>query len=144
MGYNPPLIFGPVPPENNPPINPQYYQPSVFYIANIELGPSTLVTTTVNHNYVVGQNTRLLIPFNYGAQSLNEQEALVTAIPMPNQALLALNSMGASAFNASPFYGPTPPQIMAIGDVNSGTINASGNSNMGTTINGAFIDISPN
>lgn len=35
------------------------------------------------------------------------------------------------------------PQIMAIGDINSGTINASGRTNQGTYIPGSFIDVSP-
>jgi hypothetical protein len=140
---SPPLLFGPIAPESNPPINPQYYQPSVFTISDINLGSLTTITTSVNHNYVVGQNTRLLIPVPYGSTQLNEQEALVISIPAANQVVLALNSSNVSAFIASPFYGPTPPQIVAVGDQNSGQINGAGRSVQGTYIPGSFIDISP-
>jgi len=37
----------------------------------------------------------------------------------------------------------TEPQIIAIGDNNSGSINSNGRTNLGTTIPGAFRNISP-
>ena len=143
MGYNPPLIFGPIAPENNPPINPQYYVPSLLDISALTLGPTTLVTTTVTHNYVVGQLVRLLISQLYGSFQLNEQEAYVIAIPAPNQVILNLNSLNANPFVANPTSGTTQPQIVAVGDVNTGNINAQGRFNNGTFIPGSFIDISP-
>jgi hypothetical protein len=134
---------GPIAPENNPPINPQYYQPSVFDISAISLGSTTTVTTSVNHNYVIGQNTRLLIPFFYGSTQLNQAQGLVIAIPTLNQVVLNINSIGANAFIASPSQTTQKAQIVAIGDQNSGSINVTGRSNTGTYIPGAFIDISP-
>lgn len=143
MTYHPPLIFGPIAPENNPPINPQYYLPSVFYITTLSFGDETTVTTSVPMNYVIGQLIRLLIPFPYGAQILNEQQGYVTSIPAPNQVVVSINSMQSDPFIASPVYGPTPPQIVAVGDVNTGTINLTGRSPTGTFVPGSFIDISP-
>ena len=143
MGYNPPLIVGPIAPESNPPINPQYYQPSVFNISAISLGPTTTVTTTVNHNYVVGQLVRLLISQLYGAFQLNEQSAYVISIPAANQVVLNLDSTKSNVFVANPSSGSTQPQIVAVGDVNTGQINANGPSQVTTYIPGSFIDISP-
>jgi hypothetical protein len=143
MSYNPPLISGPIAPENNPPITPQYYQPSVFDIAAITLGYPTTVTTTVDHNYVVGQIVRLVISQLYGSFQLNEQQAYVLSIPAANQVILSLNSSNASPFATNPTSGSTQPQIVAIGDINSGTINDQGRSNTGTYIPGSFINISP-
>lgn len=134
---------GPIAPQNNPPINPQYYQPSQFFISAISLGVTTTITTSVNNNYAVGQVVRLLIPPTYGTYQLNEQTAQVINIPAANQVTLNINSKGYNAFIPSPAYGPTKPQIIAIGDVNSGVINASGRSSTGTFIPGSFIDISP-
>jgi len=135
---------GPIAPENNPPINPQYYQPSVFQITAISLGRSTTVTTSVDHNYVIGQNVRLIIPPTYGSFQLNESQGLVTSIPTANQVVINIDSSSnVNAFVSSPTYGPTKPQIAAIGDVNSGQINSSGPSNTITFIPGSFIDISP-
>jgi hypothetical protein len=133
---------GPTAPESNPPINPQYYQPSVFYISALSTGAITTVTTSVDHNYVIGQLCRLLIPFTYGAQQLNEQEGYVIQIPAANQVAVNINSTKANAFVPSPSYGPTPPQIVAIGDVNSGPINST-NKNNTTFVQGSFINISP-
>lgn len=138
-----PPSIGPQAPERNPPINPQFYQPSIFNISALALGVNTLVTTSVNHNYVLGQNVRLLIPNTYGSFQLSEQQGLVISIPAPNQVLVNINSVGADTFIPSPAYGPTKPQIVAIGDVNSGPINASGRQNTGTFIQGSFINISP-
>ncbi len=143
MAYNPPLIYGPIAPESNPPINPQYYQPSVFNIAAITLGYPTTVTTTINHNYVIGQIVRLVISQLYGSFQLNEQEAYVLSIPAADQVILALDSSNANPFVANLSSGTTQPQIVAVGDVNSGTINSTGRLNNGIYIPGSFIDISP-
>lgn len=143
MAYNPPLIFGPIAPENNPPITPQYYQPGVFNIASITNGQTTLVTTTTNHNYVMGQLVRLLISQLYGARQFNEQTANVISIPSPTEITLQLDSTFYDVFVANPTSGSTQPQVVAVGDVNSGQINSNGRMVNGTFIPGSFIDISP-
>lgn len=135
---------GPVAPESNPPINPDYFQPRVFYISAISLGETTTVTTSVDHDYVVGQFVRLLIPPTYGAQQLHQREGYVISIPADDQVVLNIVSKGGNAFVPSPIYGPTPPQIIATGDINSGQISSSGNVQIKTYIPGSFINISPN
>lgn len=141
MGYTPPLIFGPIAPESNPPINPQYFKPSVFTISAIALGQTTTVTTLVNHNYVIGQAIRLLIPEFYGSFQLNGQIGNVISIPAPNQVVVTINSTNANAFQIGSTT--TPAQIIAIGDVNTGPINANGPRQTSTLIPGSFQDISP-
>ena len=141
MTYTPPLIFGPIAPESNPVITPQYYQPSVFAISAITLGATTTITTAVNHNYVIGQVIRLLIPSSYGSFQLNGQQGNIIAIPSPDQVTVTINSTKANAFVIGSTT--TPAQIVAIGDVNSGPINSQGRVNNGTFIPGSFIDISP-
>lgn len=137
--------FGPpTPAYNNPPINPQYFEPSKFVISNITLGLTTLVTTSVDHNYVIGQLVRLLIQPTYGSYQLNEVLGYVIAIPTANQVTLDINSKSANPFIASPSYGPTPPQIVTVGDSKSGLISSTGRSLPSTTIPGAFQNISPN
>ena len=137
-------IKGPIAPESNPPVDPQYYLPSRFVISAITLGHTTTITTSINHNYVVGQQIRLLVPVFYGSYQLNEQIGYVTSIPAANQVVTTVDSTNANAFISSPTYGPTPPQIISIGDVQSGAINDSGLVNQGTYIPGSFINISPN
>jgi hypothetical protein len=134
---------GPIAPENNPAIMPQYFKPSLFDISAIALGITTLVTTSVNHNYVIGQEVRLIIPPTFGAQLLNQQTGFVQSIPNPDQVLLNINSLGNGPFIGSPSYGPTPPQIAAIGDVNSGIISSTGRDIKNSLLPGSFQNISP-
>lgn len=142
MGYNPPLIFGPVAPENNPPIMPQFFQPRSYQISAITFGVNTVITTVVNHDYVVGQSVRLTIPQPNGAYQLNETQSYVISIPAANQVLLNLDSTVVNPFIPSTSSDQFIPQIMAIGDVNSGPINT-GRRNNPTFIDGSFINVSP-
>jgi len=134
-------ITGPIALYNNLPINAQYYQPSQFFISGITLGSTTTVTTTVNHNYVLGQLCRLIIPQQFGCRQLNEQEGYVINIPAANEVVLNINSSGFDSFVSS--SATTKPQILAIGDINSGQINADVLSSNLTYVPGSFINISP-
>jgi hypothetical protein len=134
-------IIGPVPPYNNPPIEPQFFQPSQFFISNISLGQTTIVTTTVNNNYVIGQLIRLLIPPSFGCTALNEQTGYVISIPSANQVEVNILSINITPFNSSP--AKTQPQIVAVGDVNNGIISSTGRMLPTTAIPGSFINISP-
>jgi len=141
-----PIISFPIPLYSNPPIEPQFYIPSRFVIIAITLGPTTIVTTSIDHNYVIGQLIRILIPSKYGSRGLNEKEGYVISIPTTNSVEIDINSLGSDPFIASPTFIPfeskTPPQILAIGDGNSGVINM-GRTNNGTFIPGSFLNISP-
>jgi hypothetical protein len=135
------VISYPIPPYQNVPITPQYYQPSRFVISGITLGMTTLVTTSVNHNYVIGQLCRLIIPPSFGTRQLNEQQGYVVSIPNPNQVVLNINSIGMDAYIAS--NATTVAQILAIGDVNYGFISNTGNVISNQLIPGSFENISP-
>lgn len=138
------IFPGPQPTYTNPPIEPQYFKPRVFQISAISEGPTTTVTTSVNHNYVIGQEIRLLISQPYGARQLNNKTGFVLSIPAANQVVLSINSTLTNAFIASPtFPGNSPPQIVAIGDVNTGVINASIIATPAPTIPGSFQNTSP-
>jgi hypothetical protein len=143
MSYNPPLIYGPIAPENNPPIHPEYFKPRVFDIAAIANGLSTLVTTTVKHDYVVGQEVRFLISQLYGERQLNEKTGLVTSIPAINQVVVNIDSSFFDVFVPNLTSNTTQPQIVAIGDINSGAINRHGRVRNHPYIPGSFRDISP-
>ncbi len=134
---------GPTPAYNNPPINPQYFKPSRFVISALTIGPTTTVTTSVDHNYVIGQLVRLLIQPTYGAYPLNEKVGYVIEIPSADEVVITIDSVGANPFISSPTYGPTEPQIVAIGDINTGVISSTGRFIPTTTIPGSFENISP-
>ena len=143
MSFNPPLMFGPIAPENNPPITPQYYKPHVFNISAIINGVTTLLTTSIPHDYVVGQNIRMLISQLYNATQFNEREAMVISIPSSIQIVLDLDSRGFNEFIPNTNSNSTQPQVVPVGDYNSGAINANGRILNGTFIPGSFINISP-
>ena len=87
------VISYPTSPYQNVPIHAEFYLPSRFVISNVTLGSTTLVTTGVNHNYVIGQVVRLIIPPSFGCRQLNERQGIVLSVPNPNQVVLAINSL---------------------------------------------------
>lgn len=132
---------GPIAAYNNLPIEPQFYQPRFYFIDDISLGQTTTVTTTEDHDYVIGQQCRLIIPPLNGCRQLDEKTGIVISIPSSNQVVLNINS----SMNVDPFVSSsakTQPQILAIGDVNTGQINTGRTNNL-TYIPGSFINISP-
>ena len=135
------VITGPIPPYSNPPIEPQNFEPSNFFITAIALGQTTTVTTSVNNNFVIGQQVRLHVPQQYGSRGLGGQTGNVIAIPAPNQVVLDIYSVGIDPFVIGTFG--DKPQITAIGDINNGTINPKARASSGTFIPGSFINISP-
>jgi hypothetical protein len=137
------VISYPIPPYSNPPIQPQYYLPSQYFITNITLGVTTIITISINDvfNYVIGQLVRLIIPPTFGTRQLNGQLAYVISLPASNQVELNINSIGMDAFIASDAN--TQSQILPVGDANTGPINSNGRSQTGTFIPGSFINISP-
>ncbi len=135
------VVSYPIPLYANVPIEPQFYQPSRFVITNIAIGFTTIVTTAVDHNYVIGQQVRLIIPSVFGCYQLNEQQGIVISIPATNQVEVNINSS-----RMDPYFAATSknsPQILAIGDVNSGPTNNSGRINNIEYIPGSFTNISP-
>ncbi len=140
-------FVGPIAPENNPTIEPQWFAPSAFPITAIALGPTTTVTVSdafgVACNYVVGQQVRFVIPPFYGTYQLDGKEGFVTSVPGTNQVVVSINTaQNYNAFVASPPYSTTVAQLLAIGDVNTGPINTSRTGNQ-TYVQGSFINISP-
>lgn len=133
----------PIPAYQNLPIEPQFYQPSQFFISNIVLGWTTIITTTTNHNYVIGQECRLIIPTVFGCYQLNQQLGYVLSIPSSNEVELSINSTKSDSFIASSITFPSVAQIIAVGDINMGATNSQGRINNITYIPGSFIDISP-
>lgn len=131
---------GPIALGNNYPIHTEYYQPKFFFISSISLGRTTTVVTTTNQDYVIGQECRLIIPPTNGCRQLNEKTGLVIAIQSPTQVVLDIDSsQNVDAFQSS--SATTQPQILAIGDINTGAINK-GRTNNITYIPGSFINIS--
>lgn len=134
-------IVGPIAPYSNVPINPQYYNPSRFVIDDLVRGVTTTVTATTDMDYFVGQIIRLLIPEANGSFQLNNAQGIVISLPSSDSVEIDIDSShNVDAFIAG--SGINIPQILAIGDINSGKINSSGTMNIGTAVPGSFINVS--
>ncbi len=139
----PGVISYPIPAYQNLPIDADFYKPSRYEIEDVTLGRTTVIETTVNHDYVIGQQVRLIIPPSYGCIQLSEKKGYVIEIPSSVEVTLDIDS----SRNVDPYIASSDPivvaQILAIGDINSGAINITGRLNTGTFIPGSFQDISP-
>lgn len=94
-------------------------------------------------NFVIGQEVRLLIPAQFGCVQLNYMTGYVLSIPASNQVEISIDSR----VNVNQYIAGTSntnsPQIIAIGDINQGSINSNGPSDTDPGIPGAFENISP-
>lgn len=120
---------------------PALYVPGTAFICDITLGATTTVETTAPHNFVVGQEVAFripsvpgVIPPVWGPTELNSlPNVLVPGSPIygyvvsvTNSTTVVVNidSTSFTAYNNNypflSFIGRTPPQIVAVGDVNTG------------------------
>ena len=121
---------------------PFLYAPGVAFIEAISTGTTTTVTTTAPHNFVVGQEIAFRIPSSWGTTQLNELPNnvvpgsplyyYVTAVGSSTQFTCNANSTGYTAFNTNQTVASVPglsfPQVIAVGDVNTGGTLYSGGS----------------
>lgn len=136
------VITYPIPLYQNVPIQAGFYQPSQFVISDVTLGLTTIVTTSEDMNYVIGQEIRLLIPASFGCIQLNGRSGFVLSLPALDQVEVSIDSRDADAYIASSSLLQLA-QIVAIGDINSGITSSTGPNVPTTNIPGAFINISP-
>lgn len=123
-------------------LTPYLYAPGATYISNITLGATTTIDTTDAHNFVVGQEVAIRIPPAWGTIELNSlpnvqipgspMYGYVVAVTDYNTVVVNINSSSFTAFNSNqPFLsypGEQFPQIVAVGDVNTGGVQISAGS----------------
>lgn len=119
---------------------PWLYFPGVNFISAVTTGTTTTITTTTNHQYVVGQEIAFRIPSQWGIIELNSLPntslpgspiyGYVTSITNATTFVCSINSTGFSAYTNNPTVASVPglsfPQVVAVGDVNSGGVAYSG------------------
>ncbi len=113
---------------------PFLYMPGVNFVSAIATGTTTTITTTTNHGYVVGQEVAFRIPSVYGTTQLNSLPnnlipgspiyGYVQSVGANNTFVVNFNSTSFTAFNSNQPYLSYPglafPQVVAVGDVNTG------------------------
>lgn len=113
---------------------PFLYLPQDNVISAITLGATTTVATTMYHNFEIGQEIAFRIPTQWGTTQLNSLPnyvipgspiyGYVTSITDNWTFVCNINSTSYTAFNTNPatpsIIGLTYPQVLAVGDVNTG------------------------
>lgn len=119
---------------------PFLYAPGVAFIEAITTGTTTTVVTTAPHNFVVGQEIAFRIPSAWGTTQLNSLPNtsipgspiyyFVTSVTNSTTFVCSANSTGFTAFNTNQTVASVPglsfPQVLAVGDVNTGGVAYSG------------------
>jgi hypothetical protein len=119
---------------------PWLYLPGVNFVSAISTGATTTITTTSNHNFVAGQEIAFRIPSSYGTTGLNSLPnnvvpgspiyGFVTSVTSNTQFVCNINSTAFTAFNSNQTIASVPglqfPQVLAVGDVNTGGVVYSG------------------
>lgn len=130
---------------------PYLYEPGVSIIGGITTGTTTTIDTTDAHNFVVGQEVAIrmpqipgVTPTAWGDSRYNSlpntltpgspQYAYVIAVTDYNTVVINLNSTGYTAYNSNIPVANVPglqlPQIVAVGDVNTGGVPISAGSQL--------------
>lgn len=119
---------------------PFLYLPQVDFITAIATGATTTITTTTDHNFVVGQEIAFRVPAPWGTTQLNSLPnniipgspiyAYVTSLVSNTQFVCSFNSTGFTAFNVNIPVASVPglsfPQVVPVGDLNTGGVQFSG------------------
>jgi hypothetical protein len=123
---------------------PALYLPEDNVISNITTGATTTVSTTMQHNFQVGQEVAFRIPTAWGPTQLNSLPnnvvpgspiyGYVVSVTDFQNFVVNINSTAATAFNSNqPFAsvpGQTFAQIVPVGDINTGGVQISSGSQL--------------
>ncbi len=123
---------------------PYLYFPGTNFISAITTGTTTTIDTTSAHNFVVGQEVAFRVPTIWGTSNLNSLPntvipgspiyGYVISVTDYNTVVVNINSTGYTAFNSNQvfasFTGEFFPQIVAVGDVNTGGVQISSGSQL--------------
>ena len=121
---------------------PYLYFPGTTFISAITTGTTTTIDTTSAHNMVVGQEVAFRIPQQWGTVQLNTLPntlipgspvyGYVIAVTDYNTVVVNFDSSAYTAFNSNQTVASVPglsyPQIVAVGDVNTGGVQISAGS----------------
>lgn len=121
---------------------PALYVPGVAFLSAITLANPMVITTTTPHNFQVGQQVAFRIPSAWGTRQLSSLPnvlipgspiyGFVTAVGSSTTATLNIDSTTYTAFNTNQTIASVPgltfPQVLAVGDNNTGSNQFGSNS----------------
>lgn len=122
------------------------YEPANEDIDDITQDAQAVVTTSIDHSFVVGNQVQFLIPPEWGMYQINRLKGFVISIPQSDEITVDIDTR---AFDA--FVTPTPPmfvvidnaQVASVGDQNFGSLSPGGVVTLPNTIPGAYINQRP-
>jgi hypothetical protein len=122
------------------------YTPTIEEIENISQSNPALITTAVDHTYVVNQQVQFFMPPQCGMIQLDKMKGYILDIPTADTFTVNIDT---SHFDA--FVTPTPPafvvietpQVAGIGDANYGELAPGGVLPTPQQIPGNFINHPP-
>ena len=121
------------------------YLPFRCDVTNVTQGQSTVVTTSVNHGFVVGNSVTFIIPKQWGIIQLNGMKGFVTSITA-NTLTVNIDSTFFDAFVTPTVTSPTVidnAQVLCVGDANSGTLSPGSVFAKPNTVPGAYYNTFP-
>lgn len=121
---------------------PDLYFPGVSVISALTLSTTTTVDTASAHNLVVGQEVAFRIPAAWGTTELNSLPnsstpgspvyGYVVSVTDYNTVVVNINSSSYTAYTSNQTVASVPglsfPELVAVGDVNSGGVQVSSGS----------------
>lgn len=121
---------------------PFLYVPQVSFIESITTGTTTTIVTTAAHNLVVGQEVAFRIPQAWGTVQLNSlpnvlipgspKYGYVVTVTDSRTVVVNIDSTSFTAFNSNQpvasVSGQNFPQMVPVGDVNTGGVQISAGS----------------
>lgn len=123
---------------------PSIYYPRRRFVVNITQAASAVVTTSVLHDFTVGQEVRMVVPSAFGMTQMNGLLATVTAISTANSTVtLDIDSSAFTAF-AFPLNAASPfnwAQIVPVGEDSGVALAAGANELADATLNTSYIGI---
>ena len=122
---------------------PALYAPAVSFISALTLANPTVISLTMPGNYVVGQEVAFRIPSSWGTTQLNSlPNNLIPGSPIYGYVTAVsaslttptitvnINASAFTAFNSNQLFASYPgekfPQVVPVGDINSGGTAFSG------------------
>lgn len=123
---------------------PALYAPGQAVISAITLGTTTTIQTTAPSNVVVGQEVGFHIPTAWGTTQLNELPNVVIpgspiygyviSVTDSTNFVVNINSSAYTAYNSNQAFASFPglkyPQVIPVGDVNTGGLQISSGSQL--------------
>lgn len=113
---------------------PELWLPRQKFITAITRGSSTVVSTSTDHGYSVGQIVSLQVPAEFGSVELNGRSGRVSAINSSLEFTVDIDSSAATAF-AFPASGAVPFSFAMVEPAGSKTTLAQGNVTPGASEN---------